>query len=208
MDVTEASDQIVDTKEESTAAEKDRFRSAAALLIALLAMLLAINSVGGGNAVEDMIGYNIKTNDLWAFYQAKNIRQTDYKLAADELKTRLVFEDDQLTPEERAALEQQLADYQQTIERYESEPDPNDPETLLKGEGKQELKAQAHYYETLRDKAMERDPYFDMAEASYQIAIVLASVSILINSRWLLGAATLAGLSALLLTLNGFFLIV
>jgi hypothetical protein len=208
MDVTEASDQIVDTKEESTAAEKDRFRSAAALLIALLAMLLAINSVGGGNAVEDMIGYNIKTNDLWAFYQAKNIRQTDYKLAADELKTRLVFEDDQLTPEERAALEQQLADYQQTIERYESEPDPNDPETLLKGEGKQELKAQAHYYETLRDKAMERDPYFDMAEALYQIAIVLASVSILINSRWLLGAATLAGLSALLLTLNGFFLIV
>ena len=60
--------------------------SLAALIIALMAMMLAITSLGGGNAAEDIMNNNIHASDTWAFYQAKNIRQTAYRLAADELE--------------------------------------------------------------------------------------------------------------------------
>jgi hypothetical protein len=36
-----------------------------------------------------MIGSNIKASDTWAFYQAKNVRQNMYRLAAEELETDL-----------------------------------------------------------------------------------------------------------------------
>ena len=64
------------------------------------------------------------------------------------------------------------------VERYES-----DPKT---GQGKKELLAKAREWEKQRDRAAERDPNFDFAEALFQIAIVLGSVSIVAVSRPLL----------------------
>ena len=42
--------------------------------------------MGGGNATKEMMGASIIVNDTWAFYQAKNIRQNEMRLAADQMK--------------------------------------------------------------------------------------------------------------------------
>ena len=84
MDANDAADAIREAiaEENAESAANEKFRSRVALVIAVLAALLAISSVGGDNVGEDMIASNIHASDTWAFYQAKNVRQTATSLAA------------------------------------------------------------------------------------------------------------------------------
>lgn len=205
MQAADAADQIREVIEEGPAGG-ERFRALSALLIAVLAMLLAITSLGGGNVAEDMLNANIHASDTWAFYQAKNVRQTVYEIAADDLDLELQVQKRGLDPSVRAAYEKKIADYRSRAERYESEPDPEAPNDPLRGEGKKQLFALAKSYEAQRSRAQEQDPNFDFAEALFQIAIVLGSVAILATSRPILGLSVIMGSLATVLMLNGFFL--
>src|SRR6185503_8294258 len=152
MDSNDAAELIAELHEEKAEQEADnRFRNRAALLIAILAAVLAVGGLGGGNATDDMVANNIKASDSWAFYQAKNVRQTMYEIAADELKASL--EAGTVASAARPAAEARLKNYQSTIARYDSEPDPKAPNDLLKGEGKKEIKARAQSYEAAFDQA-------------------------------------------------------
>jgi hypothetical protein len=153
-----------------------------------------------------MIFNNIKASDTWAFYQAKNVRQTQYKLASDDLKRRLV--DPTVAEASKAALKADLDKYEKTVVRYEDEPDPQAPADATKGEGKKQLSAQAKAYEGARELAGEKNDSFDYAQMLLQLAIVLGSVSILAISRPLLLAACVLGATGMALLLNGFFLFV
>ena len=207
MDTTDAADLIKDLREDrAEQATADRFRDRAALLIALLAAILAIGGLGGGNATDDLIGYNIRAADAWSFYQAQNARQTIYEVAADELESALA--DPALAADRRAAMAARLADYRRTIARYESEPDPEAPNDPLRGEGKRQLSAQAQSFEEARDRAAAQDANFDLAEVALQLALVLGSVAILAVNRWILAFSLLLGAAGALLTANGFFLLV
>jgi hypothetical protein len=205
MDAKDASELISEIREERAEHEADdKFRSRAALVIAMMAMLLAIGSLGGGNVAEDMIHNNIKASDTWAFFQAKNVRQTQYRLAVDQLATRLA--DPALGAGERRALEAQVARYKETIARYDDEPDPAAPGDTLRGEGKKQLSAQARSYERLREQASARDANFDYSEVAFQLALVLGSVAILAVSRPVLGIAIGLGVVGTVLMINGFLL--
>src|ERR1700680_2450588 len=68
------------------ASEKDARNKWVGVYIGLLAVLLAICNVGGGNATKDATQTNIAASDAWAFFQAKNIRRTATTLAANELE--------------------------------------------------------------------------------------------------------------------------
>jgi hypothetical protein len=203
MDANDAAEAVAEARAENEAEE--RFRSRVALLIAFMAMLLAITSLGGGNAAEDIFNNNIQASDTWNFYQAKNIRQTAFRLAADDLEGELTAAGATVSPEARAALEAQVKQYRDTVARYESEPDKEEPANPIKGEGKRELTARAKHFESQRDRAQEQDPNFDFAEALFQIAIVLASVAILANSRMIVTVSVVAGALATALMLNGYF---
>ena len=78
-----------------------------------------------------------------------------------------------------------------------------DPE---KGEGLDQLFDKGKALETERDVALRKDPYFDWSQALLQIAIVLASVHLIIGNLMLLGLS--GGLAALgvLLMMNGYTL--
>lgn len=183
-----------------------RFRSRAALLIAVVAAVLAVGGLGGGNATDAMIINTIRASDTWAFFQAKNIRQTAYEIANVEIEGDLA--EPGLDPAMRAGLERRLAENRATIARYDSEPDPNAPNDPTAGEGRRQLAARARAYEAAREIAMARDDNFDWAEVLLQIALVLGSVAILaVNRRILILSAVLGALGALL-TLNGFLLLV
>jgi hypothetical protein len=208
VDVAETVSEIVEEQPQSDDDRKTRFQRTTALLIATIAVLLAINGVGGGNASQDALNNNILASDSWAFFQAKNVRQTVYRLAAEDLTMRLELESDGLSPALAAALQERIAAYQATVDRYESEPDPEAPTDFLKGEGKQELSQRALYYESERDQALARGGNFDIAEALFQIAIVLASVAILAYSRPARTLALVFAALAALFMANGFLLLV
>jgi hypothetical protein len=179
--------------------QNDRFKQRAAVGIAILAMLLAITGLGGANAGKEATNNNIYASNTFAFYQAKNIQQTDFNLAADAIELAFL-QDAGLGAEAKAALKAKADAYRKTVARYESEPETR--------EGKKELLAKAKEFENKRDHALKQDPYFDYAEALLQIAIVLISVSIVATLPWLAMVGGVVGAAGALLTLNGYTLAV
>ena len=177
----------------------DRFKQRAAVAIAFFAMLLAITGLGGQNATKEALNSNIQASNYWSFFQAKNVRQTVYQLAADEFELAWL-NDTTLSPDARAALKAKAEAYRKTVGRYESEPETN--------EGKKELIARAKVEEAKREHALKQDPYFDYAEALLQIAIVLISVAIVADLIWLSFFGGVIGAIGGLLTINGYLLLV
>lgn len=68
------------SRSEREAQIKDR----AGFVIVILAALLAINTMIGGQNSSKIMNNTIAANNLWAWYQAKNVRQVLYETAAME----------------------------------------------------------------------------------------------------------------------------
>ena len=173
------------------------FKSKAALQISVLALILAIANLGGSNSTKSASEHDLASANLFSFYQAKNVRQTQYKIALDQLELQLAGQSN-ISSSAREKIEGKIAAYKKNIERYESEPET--------GEGKKELLAKAKHEEELRDLYVRKDPWFDYGAGLLQIAIVLASVAIVINSGGLLSGSLMVGIFGVLSALNGFFL--
>ena len=170
-----------------------------AVYIAVLAVALAITNMGASNAMKDMLTNNIYASNYWSFFQAKTIRQTTLRVAADDLSV-LASAFPNMPEAARTNLEAAAKRYRDTAARYESDP--------KEGDGRKELMAKAKAFEQEREIAQRKDPYFDFAEALIQIAIVLASVSLIAGSRLLLVVSFAMAIAGGLLSLNGFTLLV
>jgi hypothetical protein len=166
--------------------------------IGILAVILAICSMGGDNAAKEATRNNIAATDTWAFMQAKNIRRQMMRLQVDDLEI-LAASQPQLSDALRATIDAKVSGYKDYEKRLTSEPST--------GEGIDELMPKAKAYEAARDVALRQDPYFDYGQALLQIAIVLASIAIISGGTMLLGVSGLLGALGTLLTLNGFMLI-
>ena len=57
-----------------------------ALLIAVIALFLAFSETLGKSAQTAALSFNVEASNLWAFYQAKTIRQTSLQAATELLK--------------------------------------------------------------------------------------------------------------------------
>src|SRR5262249_27688207 len=110
-----------------------------ALLIALLALGLSFSETLGKSAQTTAITDNIRASDTWAFFQAKTIRQTALRTAAQALTVQVAA----LPDETKQGTQKQIDDWQKTVARYESEPETN--------EGRKELMARAQAAERDRD---------------------------------------------------------
>ena len=177
----------------------DKSKTRTALTISVFAMVLAFASLGGSNSAKESMHENIQASNAYAFYQAKNIRQTAMKIAAGDLELQLLQQPG-MPAAAKEATAKKIADYKKTADRYESEPETR--------EGKKELMIKAKEHEAARDLALRQDPWFDYAEGMLQIAIVLLSVSMVgaIPAMFYVGA--LLGSLGFLATVNGFFLFV
>lgn len=193
----ELGDKIAESAHEAHLNE--RFRRGAAVVLGVMAMLLAIASLFGEAAMKETINLNIQVSDTYAFYQAKNERQTATQLAADQMEI-LAAAHPEWPAAVRETMAKRIEQYRATVQYYESDPKG--------GEGKKELLAKARTYQEKRDHAQRQDLNYDYARAIFQIALVLGSVAIVSLSRWLLWfGCGLAGL-ATLLTVNGYLLLV
>ena len=157
-----------------------------ALLISVLALFLAFTETLGKGAQTESISLNIKASDTWNFFQAKTIRQTNIRTAADNLAALAPSIE---KPEIKATMEKQIETWRATAMRYESDPKEKD--------GRKELREQAESYEHQRDNQLARYHQFELGSAAFQIGIVLASATIITGMlalAYVSGVLTIAGL--------------
>lgn len=162
-----------------------------ALLIALLALVLAFSETLGKAAQTSALSKNIEAANLWSFYQAKSIRQTTLRTAAEQMAA-------QTGSNETAALKAQIEAWRKTVARYDSEPETR--------EGRKELMDRAKEAEARRDHEMAAYHQYEIASASVQIAIVLASATIITGISALALLAGGLGLVGVAFCLVGFFM--
>lgn len=181
MSAHESMEQAEQAKEASSENRK------IALLIAVIALFLSLSETLGKGAQTESISKNVEASNLWAFFQAKSIRRTTVQTAAEGLKiTNGLLTDDTV----KAAAAKQLDDWQKTAARYRSEPET--------GEGSEQLAERAKHAEEERDLAAAKYHHFEIASAAFQIAIVLASATIItgmIALAWVSGGLALAGIA-------------
>jgi hypothetical protein len=164
----------------------DNINKKVALLIAVMALFLAFAETLGKSAQTAAITYNIEASNLWAFFQAKNIRRTVVVTAAEEMTITAPTVPEVI----KTAVEKQIDSWQKTAARYRSEPEV--------GEGTVELAVRAKAMEKERDVAMARHHHYELASAAFQIGIVLASATVITSMMLLTWLAV--GLSGIGLT--------
>ena len=170
------------------------FTRRVALTTAIYAVILAIASLGGNNATKEMLLSQQQASDLWAFYQAKVVREHQYRTHKLRLEADLDERGPAMKAEGRRRYEALLAKLAEEEKRYNEE--------------KKEIEKEAKVREHERDVNRAKDPYFDFAEALLQIAIVMSSISILSTSRFTFVFSLLLAVIGVLLTLNGYTLLV
>ncbi|AMJ61306.1 DUF4337 domain-containing protein [Bosea sp. PAMC 26642] len=158
------------------------------LLIAVLALMLAFSEIGGKNAEQDALAKNVEASNLWAFFQAKTIRGTTLRTAAEAMEVDLAAATD---PTSRERLQKRIDGWKATIARYESEPETN--------EGRKELIVRAKAAEAQRDISSARDDKYDIVSGLLQIAIVISSAAIITGIGLLAWTGGVLGLAALAL---------
>ncbi len=158
-----------------------------ALLIAILALFLAVVETGAKSAQTEALARNIEAANLWSFFQARTIRQTTVRTAAEEAE----LARSAAAPELKAAIEAQQKRWRDSASRWESEPET--------GEGRKELMERARKAETVRDRSMSAYHLFEYGAAAFQVAIVVASASIVTGVPMLaLGGLVLGALGTVL----------
>jgi hypothetical protein len=165
-----------------------------ALLIAVIALCLALSETLGKGAQTESISENVAAANLWAFFQAKSVRLTTVKTAAEALQLQADAATDAAV---KAALTKRIESWQKTAARYDDEPDT--------GEGRKQLAARAKHAEHARDLAMAKYHHFEVASAAFQIAIVLASATIITGMIVLGWGAGLLMLAGIVFTAIGLF---
>ena len=82
------------------------FTKRVALTTALYAVVLAIASLGGTNAMKHMLMAQQQASDQWAFYQAKVIREHQYRIQKLRLEADLAERGGTMKPAARQKFEE------------------------------------------------------------------------------------------------------
>ncbi len=169
------------------------FTKRIAMTTAIFAVLLAITSLGGNNAMKEMLLLQQQASDQWAFYQSKTLREHLYRTNSLRIELDLLERGAGMKPEVKKRYEAMLKEMRAEEVRY--------------GEEKKKMEEEAKLLETERDKNLSKDPYFDYAEVLLQISIVMASISILAVSRQIFYFALVSASLGTILMLNGYLMI-
>ena len=169
------------------------FTKRIALTTAIFAVLLAITSLGGNNAMKEMLLSQQQASDQWAFYQSKVLREHLYRTNGQRIEADLFERGTAMKPEAKQKYEAMLREMRAEESRYSGE--------------KKKIEEDAKQLEASRDRSLSKDPYFDYAEVLLQISIVMASISILAASRQIFYFALVSASLGTILMLNGFLLV-
>jgi hypothetical protein len=151
-----------------------------ALLVSVLAAVLALTEIGGKASQTAYLTYHVALSNDWAFYQAKNLRAVTRTSEAEVLAS--------LPNAQDPAIQARIKEANDYSARMHDDPEG--------GEGMKQLQAKAQEKEQLRDEAAHHYHSYEYAVGAIEIAIVLASVSVVTRMRQLTIVAALIGACA------------
>ena len=150
-----------------------------AVLISVLAAGLAIAEMQEKSSQNRYMAAHIQVSDDFAFYQAKTVRMNLYTTHAETLAA--------LPNASEPTIQKEIADARANAKRIDTE----------KGTGRRDLLAQAAEHKDEREHYAHRYELFEIVVGALQIAIVLASVSVVTRMRPLAVGAGLIGAAAI-----------
>jgi hypothetical protein len=163
-----------------------RAMTISAITAALLAVCAAVGSLLSGHAANQAILEQSQATDQWAYFQAKSTKQHIYE--ADKSVVAALAKLQGIDP---ARLDEQLKAFQQEADRYKGE------KAAIEKAAKEKEAHSKHEFDKHHD--------FALGVAAFQVGIVLASISILVRSRWLYIGSLVAGGVGVILVLFGLF---
>jgi hypothetical protein len=167
---------------EGHASHSDPWARGVAVLVSFLAAALALTEIGGKAAQNAYLTHHVALSNDWAFYQAKNLRAVVRTSESDLLAS--------LPNAQDPAIQVRIKEAHDYSARMRDDP--------KEGEGMKQLATKAQQEEHERDEAQHRYHSYEYAVGALEIAIVLASVSVVTRMRALtLGAAAIGGAAAL-----------
>lgn len=159
----------------------------AAIIIAVMAAVLALTEFAEKDAQTNYLSNHILASDTWAQYQAKSIRRTVLSAEVETLESDPKAATD-------PAIEARIAAARARADRMRSEPG---------ADGMEQLAQRAHAVEHQRDHELHRKDILEVASGGLQIAIVLASISVVVDLPLLMLGSIALGLACALYGLYG-----
>jgi hypothetical protein len=177
--VSESMERAHETIEEHSS-HSDRWARGVAVLVSILAAVLALAEIGGKAAQNEYLTHHVTLSNSWAFYQAKNLRAVVRTSEADLLAS--------LPNAADPAIQARIKEAKDYSARMRDDPQTN--------EGMKQIAVLAQEQEVVRDEAFHRYHNYEYAVGALEIAIVLASVSVVTRMRPLtLGAGVVGALA-------------
>lgn len=153
------------------------------LLIAIFAVLVAMVTVLSHRAHTEAVLQQTRAADHWNEYQARRLRVQQTQIASDLLS---------LQPSSASpAAQTKLAAYKSQVAKWQPELE-------------EDMKT-ARELETEVDHAERKAARFDLGEALLQIAVVLASITLLTRQQLYVAAAGLLAIAGLVIAASAFF---
>lgn len=145
------------------------------LIISVLAVLVAMVTVVGHREHTEAVLMQARAADQWNAYQAHKIRSQQVSVAEDLLSVQ--------SSANNPAVKAKLADYKAHMARWQAESD--------------EDSRQAREFQAEVDVAERKAAHYDLGEALLQIAVVLASITLLTRQQRYVIVALVLGLGGL-----------
>jgi hypothetical protein len=177
--VSESLERAKETIEEH-AGHSDPWARRVAVLVSALAAVLAMSEIGGKAAQNAYLTHHVALSNDWAFYQAKNLRAVVLTSETEVLAS--------LPNATEPAIQERIKQAREHADRMRDDP--------AGGDGMKQLAEQAREQEANRDEAFHRYHNYEYAVGALEIAIVLASVSVVTKIRGLTVGAALIGATA------------
>lgn len=161
------------------------FVNRCAITASIMAVLAACGSLLSGHAVNEAIIRQAQATDQWAYYQAKSTKEHVFE--GDEIVLSSLLEAE--GKNNTAAANQALSDFQKLSVRYSKE--------------KEDIKTQAEKVQQQSEHKFSEHEDFSFAVACFQIAIVLSSISMIVQRKWLYLASLSTGIFGLVFIAMG-----
>ncbi len=157
-----------------------------AIIIAVMAACLALTEFAEKDAQTNYLSSHIAVSDIWTQYQAKSVRRTVLSAEVELLESLPMASD--------PAVQQRIAQALSRVGHMRSDPG---------ADGMQQLAERAHAQEHLRDHEMHRKNILEIASGGFQISIVLASISVVVDLPFFMVSSVLLGLASAVCGLVG-----
>lgn len=172
--------------------KKETWINYLAFTTVIFAALATLSTFKGGSFSSKAVVFQAQASDQWAYFQAKSIRESLYRIQKENLSLQEGLLPSTVTPDEKEKITQALAQSESKVEKYEAE--------------KNDIEKAARALEKSRDEAQTHGKPLGLAVIFLQIAIVLSSIGGLLKRKevWYLGLPI--GLTGIILFVDGFLL--